>query len=115
MLLTISTIVSRFDLELVDPTYNLELSQALTTKPKNLRIRAIPRSDRTFISATPSLPAMRGTKLQESVAKPPPARSEEAKPLYVLYGSNTGTSEAFAQRIASDAASYGKRRKTFFV
>ena len=28
-------------------------------------------------------------------------------PLYVFYGSNTGTSESFAQRIASDAQAHG--------
>jgi cytochrome P450/NADPH-cytochrome P450 reductase len=28
-------------------------------------------------------------------------------PFYVLYGSNTGTSEAFAQRLANEAPSYG--------
>lgn len=33
--------------------------------------------------------------------------SEASQPLYVLYGSNTGTSESFAQRIADSAASYG--------
>jgi len=27
--------------------------------------------------------------------------------MYALYGSNTGTSEAFAQRIANNAPSYG--------
>ena len=30
------------------------------------------------------------------------------QPLYVLYGSNTGTSESFTQRIASDAPAYSE-------
>jgi cytochrome P450 / NADPH-cytochrome P450 reductase len=39
-ILVMASIVQKFDLELVDPNYELELQQSLTIKPKNLRIRA---------------------------------------------------------------------------
>jgi cytochrome P450 / NADPH-cytochrome P450 reductase len=59
------------------------------------------------------------TRLGVSIpSRPPPsarvaavqasAQSEGAIPMHVLYGSNGGTAEAFAQRIAGDAPSYGK-------
>ena len=41
---------------------------------------------------------------------PAPPDTEAKHPMYVLYGSNTGTSESFAQRIATNGASYGMSR-----
>ncbi|TRM66771.1 cytochrome P450 [Schizophyllum amplum] len=43
MKLVLCTLVQQFDLALADPAYELELSQAMTIKPKNLSIRALPK------------------------------------------------------------------------
>ncbi|KAI5891509.1 cytochrome P450 [Schizophyllum commune H4-8] len=43
MRLVLCTLVQQFDLALADPAYELELSQAMTIKPKNLAIRATPK------------------------------------------------------------------------
>lgn len=109
ILLAISSIVQKFDLSLVDPSYTLELKQALTIKPKGLKIRATLRTTSCRLSTTPSSP------LIVTAHKPSPhvrAQATDGMPLYVLYGSNTGTSEAFAQRIASDASAYGQSVST---
>ena len=92
-----------------DPAYNMHYKQTLSIKPKDFYIHAIPRSDKARIVATPS-----STLLRDSASETEPSptafeSSDESKtPLCVLYGSNTGTSESFAQRIASDAGCHGK-------
>jgi cytochrome P450/NADPH-cytochrome P450 reductase len=91
---------------LADSEYDLKIKQTLTIKPDNFFIHAIPRKD------VP--PMVVGTNLR----KPTPANipgtkglplgdAEGKQRLHVLYGSNTGTSEAFAQRIASAASGKG--------
>lgn len=102
--LCIASIVQKFDLSLVNPSYTLELKQALTIKPKDLRIRAALRTTGRRLSASPS------THFKSSglTVTPVPTTNGATIPLYVLYGSNTGTSEAFAQRIVGDAPSYGQ-------
>lgn len=96
---------------MADPSYNLELKQALTIKPNGFSIRAVPRAGRR------NLIAARSSDLKSPQAINLPkadvlALGDDGKPkqrLYVLYGSNTGTSESFAQRIASEAPAYGFR------
>ncbi|KAJ7257292.1 fatty acid hydroxylase [Mycena rebaudengoi] len=65
VLLVMSSLIQKFDLSFVDPSYVMNLKQTLTITSSGML------------------------------------------PLYVLYGSNSGTSEAFAQRVANDAPSYG--------
>ena len=105
--LAMASIVQKFDLSLVDPSYNLELQQALTIKPKGMQIRAALRQRANKISAVPSSPLKLEGSHSQTVTLPP-VRPEASVPLYVLYGSNTGTSESFAQRIATDAPNYGQ-------
>ncbi|KAI0690214.1 cytochrome P450 [Cytidiella melzeri] len=104
-------LMQRFDIVLHDPTYDLKLKQTLTIKPKEFYIHAIPRSDKARIVATPSSVLLRDHSKEVSRVPNVAATTtgDDRKPLYVLYGSNTGTSEAFAQRIAADAASHGFR------
>lgn len=106
-----ASIMQKFDLSLVDPSYMLELKQTLTVKPKGLRIRAALRTDAVSLSASPSSAPLqnRGMKGMRPAASGSHNSGIEFRgtPLYVLYGSNTGTSEAFAQRISNEAPSYG--------
>lgn len=101
--------MQRFDLVMEDPSYELAIKQTLTIKPLHFYIRAIPRAQASRLLAIPSstlLQARDGPR--DAPVKPAAAAGQDAKqPLYVLYGSNTGSCEAFAQRIASGAASHG--------
>jgi cytochrome P450/NADPH-cytochrome P450 reductase len=107
ILLAIASIVQKFDLSLVDPSYTLELKQALTIKPKGLYIRAALRTGpRRLSSASPPTPLKADGGFATGLVHPPAV--DGMTPLYVLYGSNTGTSEAFGQRIVSDAPAYGQ-------
>ncbi|KAK0471086.1 fatty acid hydroxylase [Armillaria novae-zelandiae] len=103
MSLVITSIIQRFDLSLVDPSYTLEITQAITIKPKNLRIYAKPRQQqppRRRRSLTPDKKIDCPTSLLDS-------SRHLKRPLYVYYGSNTGSSEAFAQTIAKEAQEHG--------
>ncbi|KAJ6460262.1 fatty acid hydroxylase [Mycena sanguinolenta] len=106
--LVMASVIQKFDLSLVDPSYTLQIKQTLTVKPKSLYIHAAPRAGAMKLLATPSsaLIANRDASVLQNTPAESPATGV---PFYVLYGSNTGTSEAFAQRIANEAPSYGFR------
>jgi cytochrome P450/NADPH-cytochrome P450 reductase len=102
--LVLTMLLQRFDLSLVDPGYKLEVVETLTLKPHGLTVRARSRDiatprRRSLAPTTPSRPLTQ--------TRPQPAAGEGTTPLLVLYGSNTGTAEAFAARIADEAADHG--------
>ncbi|KAJ7128256.1 fatty acid hydroxylase [Mycena filopes] len=110
VIFVLATVIQRFDLSVADPSYTLQLKQTLTIKPKGFHIHARRRTDRPVFYATPSSSLKTENNNMQAPARTTPTVDRESmKPLYVFYGSNTGTSEAFAQRIANDAASYGFR------
>ena len=105
-ILLIAMILQRFDLIAEDPGYQLKVAETLTLKPDGLRIRVKRRGTSSFKPRGVLAPAT------TSAAKPAdaPARvapSGPTTPLLVLYGSNTGSCEAFAERIANEAAAQG--------
>ena len=107
--LALISILQRFDLVMRDPTYELELKQTLTIKPRNLYIRVIPRSDRPRLLLVPGTAAPAASEgIQGEAAGASAVAVEGMKPLHVFYGSNTGTSESFAQRIVSVAPAHGE-------
>ena len=111
--LVLASVLQRFELVQADPSYQLKVKETLTLKPQNFRIRAKRRGKVTGevtsqvsfkpqhvgASSTTTLPSQPLTPSQES--------SADGAPLLVLYGSDSGSSEAFAQRIASEAAARG--------
>ncbi|KAJ7620489.1 fatty acid hydroxylase [Mycena polygramma] len=110
VLLVMASVIQKFDLALVDPSYTLKLKQTLTVKPLGLRIHATPRAAPVHLHASPSSALMPGRDVDPAPPKGGVTPSAgTGVPLYVLYGSNTGTSEAFAQRVANEAPSYGFR------
>lgn len=91
--LFLAMLLQRFDLVAADPDYRLKVKQTLTIKPEGLYVHAR-RRETTIVEA----PAERGARPRET-----PAAAANGVPITVLYGSNAGTSESFAQRIANDA------------
>ncbi|KIM26551.1 hypothetical protein M408DRAFT_56754, partial [Serendipita vermifera MAFF 305830] len=102
--IALATLFQRFDFILADSTYDLKIKQTLTIKPDEFYIHAIPRKN--------VAPMVVGSKQQSKpnvggipgIKSLPNENMEGKQRLHVLYGSNTGTSEAFAQRIASAAS-----------
>ncbi|KAF7312568.1 Fatty acid hydroxylase [Mycena indigotica] len=113
VLLVMASVIQKFDLSFADPSYNLEIKQTLTVKPKGLNIRATLRSDRVpNLYSIPASALMSGRNVAhelKGIDGMGASQADDLKPVYVLYGSNTGTSEGFAQRIANSAPSYGFR------
>ncbi|PSR72168.1 hypothetical protein PHLCEN_2v11960 [Hermanssonia centrifuga] len=110
--ITLVLVMQRFDITLDDPSYELQIKQTLTIKPLHFYIHASPRKGAPKLLATPSstlLQPRESSEPGEPVKRRSPVGSASKKPIYVLYGSNTGSSEAFAQRIAAGAASHGFR------
>lgn len=80
-------------------------------------MRAILRHDSTATSLEHSLQSNVGVSLKDSTVASAPsirrnsllttARPGVGKPFSIFYGSNTGTCEALAQRLATDAANHG--------
>ena len=110
-LLVIAMLLQNFDFEFDDPDYTLALKQTLTVKPANFKIRAIPRD------------GLRATELEHRLAgtttplKSGPAAAmngaaasnDEGKPMSIYYGSNSGTCQSMAERLAANAFSHGFR------
>jgi cytochrome P450 / NADPH-cytochrome P450 reductase len=97
---------------MADSEYSLKLKQTLTIKPDNFYIRAIPRENVLPLIAAPGASKPRSVnpstkKDTVTTTNIAPEDLEGRQKIQVLYGSNTGTSEAFAQRIASAASSKG--------
>ncbi|CAL1708234.1 unnamed protein product [Somion occarium] len=111
--ITLVSIFQRFDLVMDDPSYTLQLKQTLTIKPSHFYVHAIPRNGKPRLLATPSTILSQDQNATTTSSQSTPSTGADktvpTQPLYVLYGSNTGSSEAFAQRIASGAASHGFR------
>lgn len=105
-LLVLSMILQRFELIPDDPFYQLRIRETLTIKPTGFTIRVKLRS-REGIAARSALPAAPQVSSPRSAAAPERRPDGGATPLLVLFGSNMGSSEAFAQRIGSDAAAHG--------
>ena len=99
--LALAMMLQRFDLRAADSDYALEIQETLTMKPHGLFVYATRRDTPVGVAAPAS-------GLQPTAAPAPvSAPVAHGTPLAVLFGSNAGSAEAFAQRIASDARLQG--------
>jgi cytochrome P450 / NADPH-cytochrome P450 reductase len=112
--LVLAMILQRFDLTLADPDYRLKVGETLTLKPVGLRIRArrrsglpedlpVGRPHRAAVPAPVHTPHAAGTR--------PVAAAGATAPLLILFGSHTGSSEAFARRIGGGTRLCSDRRR----
>src|SRR6266516_1131221 len=95
--LAIGMILQRF--ELIDHNrYQMVLKETLTIKPDGFKIKVRPRTEKDRGAYT----AQSTTTVAASTAAPPRARTRPGHntPLLVLYGSNLGTAEELATRVA---------------
>ena len=115
-LMVTAMVLQNFDLQLDDPAYELRIKQAATIKPRDFFIKARLRKGITPTDLDHALHANAalGDKIVDNGAAKAPVRSEQndvkqdsGKKMTILYGSNTGTCQAFAQRLAADASSRG--------
>ncbi|KAL7623677.1 hypothetical protein AAE478_005229 [Parahypoxylon ruwenzoriense] len=109
--LAIAMLLQNFNFVLDDPGYSLSIKQTLTIKPKGFRMRATLRDGLTASQlenrlAGKEVPVepLNGLTLKDSAKT---TDGDGGKPITVLYGSNSGTCESLAQRVASDASRHG--------
>jgi hypothetical protein len=110
MHLALASIFQKFDLVAAEPdSYSLTIQATLTIKAC-VKVRAVPRAGRTvhaiFPSPSSTLQQARDDQMPAAVLTNTPS-NEGKQPIYILYGSNTGTCESFARKIATAAPSHG--------
>ncbi|KAG9252258.1 cytochrome P450 [Emericellopsis atlantica] len=108
-LLVMAMLLQNFNFVL-DPKYIYNVKQTLTIKPKDLHMRAILRDGMNPTTLQGRLLGMtKGTKGGSKGDDDAAAADGYGKPITILYGSNSGTCEALAQRVATDAPMHGFR------
>lgn len=104
--LVLARMLQRFDFAFDNPAYDLRVHETLTLKPENLRIRVRPRGTgagyATGLAGPAAMPPRPLQKRSEEARLP-----DDAPALLVLYGSNSGSAQAFAERIGQEAAGNG--------
>ncbi|KAI1369012.1 bifunctional P-450:NADPH-P450 reductase [Xylaria arbuscula] len=107
-ILCMAMLFQNFNFVLHDPNYNLIIKQTLTIKPDNFLMRAILRDGMSPTQLehrlAGSAPSQESSKLQGEASS---ASSTKGQHITVLYGSNSGTCESLAQRVANDASRHG--------
>ena len=99
--LVLGMLLQRFEL-IKDPNYRLHTKVTLTVKPADLYIQVKRRADRPIDNAEPL------TVSSETRAKPRPGPGNaHHTPLAVLFGSNLGTAEGIANRVAQEGTERG--------
>ncbi|KAF2736444.1 bifunctional P-450:NADPH-P450 reductase [Polyplosphaeria fusca] len=108
-LLVVAMLLQNFDFRLDDESYKLKIKANLTIKPDDLYVRATLRQgvSATTLQLNLSAPAggLKETELQRAPTLA--SRHSDGKPMTILFGSNSGTCQAFAQKLAGDARRYG--------
>ena len=99
--LVLGMLLQRFEL-IKDPNYQLHTKVTLTVKPADLYIQVKRRTDRPIDKAQPP------TVSAEAQVTPRPRVSDaHHTPLAVLFGSNLGTAEGIANRLAQEGSERG--------
>ncbi|THC91483.1 hypothetical protein EYZ11_009066 [Aspergillus tanneri] len=105
-LLAVATLLQTFYFSKDKPSYKLQIQTALTIKPKDFYMRAQLR-DPGFVDNIKVGISDPSSKSTQKTPKPRAAVPDNATPLHIHYGSNTGTCEALAQELSSSAPEYG--------
>ncbi|KAJ4289342.1 hypothetical protein N0V88_007093 [Collariella sp. IMI 366227] len=106
-IIVMAVLLQNFDFVLDNPSYEFKIKQTLTTKPKDFYMRAVLRHEQTPTELEHRLSGGRTSRTNSKATATTTAGAKQGKPMSIFYGSNTGTCESLAQRLATDAASHG--------
>ena len=114
-ILTVALLFQNFDFRLVDPSYQLSIKQTLTLKPKDMFMYATLRDGIDVVQLEKTL----HVNTSDASKNGPKQHGREhgskientQKPMTILYGSNSGTCEALAQSLASEASERGYKAR----
>ncbi|KAF2730502.1 cytochrome P450 [Polyplosphaeria fusca] len=110
MILAVATIFQKFQVEMADPSYQMNVKVTLTLKPNNFAIKVRRRPGRSVSTTGAAAPTPSPTTaLQGGQERRDSGVNgfHEQRPVTVLYGSQSGTCKAYAQDIESNAPRYG--------
>ena len=102
--LVLALMLQRFDIDWADPGYELTIKETLTLKPEGFHARFRRREGRRVLGRGEASRTSEATVPGQEVA---PQRATHGTPVQILFGSNAGTSEAFAGQIAARATQLG--------
>jgi cytochrome P450/NADPH-cytochrome P450 reductase len=111
-LLSTAMLLQNFNFRMDDPTYNLQIKQTLTIKPKDFYMHATLRDgiDPVYLEKQLHVNTFEHSELSGKDSQSGrPSTSGNTLPMRILYGSNSGTCEALAQSLARAAGSRGFR------
>ncbi|QUH02694.1 cytochrome P450 [Saccharopolyspora erythraea] len=103
-MLVLAMLLQRFEFADVHD-YRLSVRTTLTLKPDGMHVQVRPRPGRKIDAAAPRTAPPAERTVQEAPAAP--RADAHDTPLLVLFGSNLGTSESIASRIAQDGTRRG--------
>lgn len=113
-LLSTVMLLQNFNFRMNDPTYNLQIKQTLTIKPKDFYMHATLRDgiDPVHLEKMLHVNTSEHSKLSQKESQLKGSYTGgKARPMSILYGSNSGTCEALAQSLARAAGSRGFHAK----
>ncbi|PIG86205.1 NADPH--cytochrome P450 reductase [Aspergillus arachidicola] len=112
MLLVVVMLLQNFNFEMENPSYDLRIKQSLSIKPDGFQMKATLRRglDAARLASVlnsggdlfPDAP-----QILNGEYKPNKDLRSHMKPMHIFFGSNTGTCEALARRLAKDSMGYG--------
>ncbi|MGH1335979.1 MAG: bifunctional cytochrome P450/NADPH--P450 reductase [Aureispira sp.] len=103
-ILVLAMILQRFDIQLADPNYELQVKETLTIKPEGFYLKA-KRKDIVIEEEG-------GTNVLATINDQEEALEAVDDPqLLILFGSNSGSCRSFALQLAQDATKKGVRAK----
>lgn len=113
-LLIVAMLLQNFTFEMADPSYKLKIKETLTVKPDNFKMKAKLRHGGSATDFQRQLQAVgaSGVKPSPTTSITSTVNGGDKKPLTILFGSNSGTCEALAYRLASDASLHGFYART---
>lgn len=98
-------LMQKFDFTLVDPNWQMKVKQTATLKPRDLFMHAKLRPGGDVLSLQRDL--FHGVSSAASTLYQKEEQTGELQPMSIFFGSNTGTCEGLAERLATSALQRG--------
>jgi cytochrome P450/NADPH-cytochrome P450 reductase len=109
MIMNVALVLQRFQIELADPTYKLELKSTLTIKPWQFKMKVRRRPGKTLMTGIPGGIPSDVARKQKDPPETHHVKSTDTHqaPVTILFGGNTGTCESLAQDLEVKASENG--------
>ncbi|KAI1756808.1 cytochrome P450 [Xylaria castorea] len=110
MVMATAMILQRFQISMVDPSYDLRMKSTLTVKPDGFKIKARRRSGKSPMVGIPGDPQVTADKSSDSgydTSDESFEKKQAGESLLILYGSNAGTCKYFAEDLETAARDRG--------